>query len=325
MSNFHLLFLLIAFLFFMTIFYLVLSLFIRRIRFKNRLNTYDLLAKKVDDHLENEEKQNKEKLFIHQIKMIGKLFDRFSQKSKWSKLLIQANSELSTGEFLFFRLLSLAVFVLAGYLLDLYPLFLIPIGILGYWVPVFHLKKKLEKRINRCSHQLAEALGTMANSMRAGFSFMQAMKLISEEFDEPIGSEFEKTLVDINYGIPVEEAFLRLLDRLPDRELEMAVKAMLIQRASGGNLAVLLETIQETVIGRIQIKDEVRTLTAQGKLSSWIITGLPVFIAIYLKVVNPSFTNLMYEHPLGIIMLSVGAIGIIIGWVFIRKIIRIEV
>jgi tight adherence protein B len=324
MKNELMMFLVGSLLMFMIIFRLFTAYLLGKTRLKKRLRNFDLLDLQKKSDLEVEEVQNK-KVAISFIKKVGRLFESEKKQSKWSSLLIQANSSLSPGEFLVFRLVSLFALVLVGYLLKLNLLILIPLGLAGFWLPVLSMKKKIEKRLNRCSYQLAEALGTMANSMRAGFSFMQAMKLISEEYPDPLGPEFEKALLDINYGISVEEAFSRMLERVPDKELEMAVKAMLIQRASGGNLAVLLETIQETVSGRIRIKDEVKTLTAQGKMSSWIITGLPIGLAIYLRAVNPEYFNLMMDHLLGKIMLTMAAVGIIMGWFFIRKIVRIEV
>ncbi|RHW42541.1 secretion system protein [Neobacillus notoginsengisoli] len=303
--------------------YLVFSIIGRRMKMKKRLDSYFVLEK---EEKEIEKKKPAKSKHVSLIQEAGSRLNGISPAiSKWEKKLVQGRSALSPGEFFIFRMLSLVCPVLIAYMLNIHFLFFIPIGIVGFWLPVLQLNKKINKRLTRSAYQLSEALGTMANSMRAGFSFMQAMKLISEEFPDPIGTEFDKTLKDINLGVPVEEAFMKMLQRLPDKELEMAVKSMLIQRASGGNLAVLLETIQETVTGRIQIKEEIRTLTAQGKLSTWIITGLPVALALYLKLVNPEYFNLLLEHPLGWVMLSAGGMGILMGWFFIRKIVRIEV
>ncbi|CEG28316.1 type II secretion system F family protein [Bacillus sp. B-jedd] len=303
--------------------YLLFSTIGRRMKMKKRLDNY--FAQEKEEKVKNKKKSEKNR-HVTLIQKAGSHLNAFSPAiSKWEKKLVQGRSALSPGEFFLFRILALITAVLIAYMLKIHYLFYLPVGIVAFWLPVFQLNKKISKRLTRSAYQLSEALGTMANSMRAGFSFMQAMKLISEEFPDPIGTEFEKTLKDINLGVPVEEAFMKMLQRLPDKELEMAVKSMLIQRASGGNLAVLLETIQETVTGRIQIKEEVRTLTAQGKLSTWIITGLPVALALYLKLVNPEYFNLLLEHPLGWVMLSAGGMGIVMGWFFIRKIVRIEV
>ncbi|WP_316571649.1 type II secretion system F family protein [Neobacillus sp. YIM B06451] len=301
----------------------VFSVIGRKMKMKKRLNRYFIVEK--EEKVKDEGKPDKSS-HVSIIQKAGFHLNAFSPGlSKWEKKLVQGNSALSPGEFFLYRLLSLICAVLIAIMLNIHFLFYFPIGIVGFWLPVLQLNRKIQKRLTRSGYQLSEALGTMANSMRAGFSFMQAMKLISDEFPDPIGTEFSKTLREINLGVPVEEAFMKMLHRLPDKELEMAVKSMLIQRTSGGNLAVLLETIQETITGRIQIKEEVRTLTAQGKLSTWIITGLPVSLAFYLKLANPEYFNLLVEHPLGWVMLSAGGMGILMGWFFIRKIVRIEV
>ncbi|WP_053367493.1 type II secretion system F family protein [Bacillus sp. FJAT-27245] len=312
---------------FTIIFQLFISSVGQKLRMKKRLTSYSLINNENDEEKEGEKKKGAMKVSHPSLfKRVGEKSSLFFPSiSKWEIKLAQGRSSFTPGEFFLFRILCVVAFSLAAYALNFHFLLIVPIGIVSFWFPVFHLNKKIEKRLNRGSFQLAEALGTMANSMRAGFSFIQAMKLISEEFPDPIGTEFEKTLQDMNFGVPVEEAFKKMLERLPDKELEMAVMSMLIQRASGGNLAFLLETIRETVAGRIQIKEELRTLTAQGKLSTWIITGLPIGLAFYLKLVNPEYFNLLLEHPLGIVLLSMGGIGIVMGWFFIRKIVRIEV
>ncbi|OCA87511.1 hypothetical protein A8F94_06485 [Bacillus sp. FJAT-27225] len=320
----QIIYILISVLLFAFVFQIVVGSFIQKLEIKKRLGSYSLFQKEEQEL--NEKKKLEKESHVSVIKKVGGKFNTASPAiSKWEKKLLQGKSSLSPGEFFLFRLLCTICSILIAFLLNLHFLLINPIGVAAFWLPVLQLNKRIEKRLNRCAFQLGEALGTMANSMRAGFSFMQAMKLISEEFPDPIGTEFEKTLQDINFGVPVEEAFQRMLERLPDKELEMAVKSMLIQRASGGNLAILLETIRETVTGRIQIKEELRTLTAQGRLSTWIITGLPIALTLYLKLVNPEYFDLMLEHPLGIFMLSVGAVGIVMGWFFIRKIVRIEV
>jgi tight adherence protein B len=165
----------------------------------------------------------------------------------------------------------------------------------------------------------------MANSMRAGFSFMQAMQLVGKEVPDPLGPEFERTLKDINYGLSIEEAFKNLFQRLPDKELGLVINALMIQRSSGGNLATLLETMQETIRGRVRIKEELRTLTAQGRMSSWIISLLPVALGLYLYFMNPEYFGPLLNHPLGKVMLSFGVIFGILGWLLIRKIVNIEV
>lgn len=263
--------------------------------------------------------------FVSIIKKLGTKINHVPVIAKWQASLLKGKSVLTPGEFFLYRVICMTVLAFFGYVYLKNILFVIPIGLLGFWLPVIKLRRNTNKRMTRGTLQLADALGTMANSMRAGFSFMQAMKLIAEEFPDPLGYEFDKTLKDIQYGVSLEEAFANMLERFPSKEMDLAVKAMLIQRQSGGNLATLLETIQETINSRLRVKNEIRTLTAQGKMSSWIITALPVLLAYYLRLVNPDYFNRLFSHPLGIALLVISVMNIVFGWLMIQKIVRIEV
>lgn len=165
----------------------------------------------------------------------------------------------------------------------------------------------------------------MSNSMRAGFSFLQAMKLVGKEMPDPIGPEFERVVREAGLGVPVEEVFENMLIRSPNKELEVVVQAILAQRNSGGNLAGLLETMEETIRGRIRILEELKTLTAQGRMSSWVITMIPVGLALYLFFISPDYFGPMLDHPLGWMLLSAGSFFVILGWFLIQKIVQIEV
>jgi tight adherence protein B len=190
---------------------------------------------------------------------------------------------------------------------------------------MYFVKRRRNKRLNQLTYQLIEVLGMMGNSMRAGFSFMQAMQLVGKEIPDPLGPEFDRCVRQARLGIPLEAVFAELIDRLPNKELDVVLSAILTQRSSGGNMAELLETMEETIRGRIRVLEELRTLTAQWRMSSWIITLLPVGLAFYLAIVNHDYFSPMLNHPLGLTMLFIGAFLILIGWVLIQKIINIEV
>ncbi len=298
---------------------IILSIIMEKGKYEKRLRKYvffETSKKKKDDN------QKEKNSFI---KKAGKSLEAFINLSKNEKLLTQSGVQLSLGELLIGRVMVGLVLIMIGYMYDFHFLLLMVCGAVGFYIPIMYVKKKRKKRLNACSEQLGEALGTMANALRAGFSFMQAMKMVAEEIDDPLGPEFLKAIQDINYGVSVEDAFASLLERLPDKELEIVLNTLLIQRSSGGNLAFLLETMQETIIDRSRVKDEVNTLTAQGKMSSVIITLLPIALALYIRLVNPEYFQMLFSHPLGWTMVIVGAINIALGWFFIKKIVHIEV
>lgn len=310
---------LIIFVFITTIIYIVSRVIYRKhFTIYQRLQRFSLITKQ-----EKKKVKNKSKSSL--VKSIAIPLESVVSFKKWEKPLIQAGMTFKPSEFFIYRLLWGAGAILVGALYQLQPFLYIPIGIVGFMIPRFYIKMKFKKRMYRCSVQLSEALGTMSNSMRAGFSFMQAMKLISEEFPDPIGVEFGKAIKDTQYGASIEEALTAMLERMPHKDLDMVVKALIVQRSSGGNLAVLLETIQETIRGRFRVQEELRTLTSQGRLSSWIITLLPVALALYLMVVNPDYFQHLTGTPLGMVMLGVGCMNIVIGWFLIQKVINIEV
>lgn len=248
---------------------------------------------------------------------------QFSENTE--KILLGAGSKLRPEEFFAIRIISASGLAVITALL-VFPWYLSTLAVfIGFVIPKIVMKRKGKKRLQLSSYQLIEVLGMMANSMRAGFSFMQALQLVGKEIPDPLGPEFDRVVRQAGLGIPLEEVFVELVERLPNKELEVVVRAILAQRKSGGNLADLLETMEETIRGRVRILEELNTLTAQGRLSSWVITLLPVGLGLYLSLVNREYFAPMLEHPLGWTLLFVCVISIFMGWVFIQKIIRIEV
>ncbi|MEH7333222.1 type II secretion system F family protein [Neobacillus drentensis] len=302
--------------------FLILSVYTKKKRISNRIQEFLPAPAAEDSVIKKEKRQPLVKRFILSVSMIFKNV-QFNEKTE--KTLLEAGSTLKPEEFFAFRFLTAAGFAFLSVLVGI-PLYLSPIAIfIGLALPKFFMKNKRKKRLLQSSYQLIDVLGMMANSMRAGFSFMQAMQLVGKEVPAPLGPEFDRVVRQAGLGMPLEEVFEELVERVPNKELEVAVRAILAQRKSGGNLAELLETMEETIRGRVRIIEELNTLTAQGKMSSWIITLLPVGLGLYLSLVNRQYFGPMLEHPLGWAMLFLCAVSIFIGWLCIQKIIRIEV
>jgi tight adherence protein B len=248
---------------------------------------------------------------------------QFSRKTE--RLLLEAGNPLKPEEYFALRIFVSAGIGIFTVLLEMQWYFWLLFIVVGFELPMYFVKRRRKKRLNQLTYQLIEALGMMGNSMRAGFSFMQAMQLVGKEIPDPLGPEFDRCVRQARLGIPLEDVFAELIDRLPNKELDVVLSAILTQRSSGGNMAELLETMEETIRGRVRVLEELRTLTAQGRMSSWIITLLPVGLALYLALVNRDYFSPMLNHPLGLTILFIGAFLILIGWVLIQKIINIEV
>ncbi|MBT2727428.1 type II secretion system F family protein [Bacillus sp. ISL-75] len=270
-------------------------------------------------------KEKRQAFFKRVLLSFALIFKNVQFSEKTEKILIESGSKLKPEEFFVLRILAAAGIGAISALLGLAVYLCVCAVTIGFLIPKSILKRKRNKRLKLSSHQLVDILSMMANSMRAGFSFMQAMQLVGKEVPDPLGPEFDRVVRQAGLGIPLETVFEELVERVPNKELEVVVRAILAQRKSGGNLAGLLETMEETIRGRVRILEELNTLTAQGKMSSWIITLLPVGLGLYLSLVNREYFAPMLEHPLGWMMLFVCVVSIFIGWLFIQKIIRIEV
>ncbi|NWQ39361.1 type II secretion system F family protein [Bacillus sp. EB106-08-02-XG196] len=302
--------------------FLFLVTYAEKRRIKQRINEFLPSPEQIEVSSGREKKPSVSNQLVYKI---AAMFKNVQFNEGTVKLLLEAGSKLKPEDFFALRLLVAASIGLLGLILDLPWYFNAFVVIIGFAVPKIIMKRKRKKRLAFVNYQLIEVLGMMANSMRAGFSFMQAMQLVGKEIPDPLGPEFERVIRQAGLGVPLEEVFDEMEKRLPNKELEVVIRAILAQRRSGGNLAELLETMEETIRGRVRILEELNTLTAQGRMSSWIITLLPVGLGLYLALVNREYFSPMLEHPLGWMMLFVASVSIIIGWVVIQKIIRIEV
>ncbi|MHB1455134.1 MAG: type II secretion system F family protein [Saccharofermentanales bacterium] len=186
------------------------------------------------------------------------------------------------------------------------------------------LNRAKKKRITMFDKQLSDALSIIGNSIRAGFTFQQAMESISKEMPDPISKEFSRTLREIKLGVTMERALGNMIERLDNGDLELIVSAVLIQRQVGGNLAEILDTISQTIKERIKIKNEIRVLTASARTSGMIIGLLPVFILGILMLINPDYVSVFFTTSQGIAMLAGSAILELTGFMLIKKVVSIK-
>ncbi|MCL6451452.1 MAG: type II secretion system F family protein, partial [Acetobacteraceae bacterium] len=195
----------------------------------------------------------------------------------------------------------------------------------GLFLPVAYLGHRAERRTRLFNQQLPDALGIMANCLRSGYSIVQALDVVGREMPPPIGREFDQVTREIRVNIPMEDALANLVRRMASPDLDLAVTAILIQRQVGGNLAEVLDRITYTIRERVRILAEVRTLTAQGRVSGWIIALLPVGLGALLYLFDPDYMRPMLSLPLGWLMLGGAAAMQAVGVLVIARIVKIEV
>ncbi len=194
----------------------------------------------------------------------------------------------------------------------------------GVAAPRFWLRSRAAARRREFAEQLPDALALMGNALRSGHSFLQAAELCGQELPEPAGGEWRRVLHETRVNISLEDALANLLARVGGDDLDLMVTAVLIQRQVGGNLAEVLDRIAETLRQRVRLRGEVRALTAQGRLSGWIVGFLPAALLVLVEIINPGYAAPMLTSGFGRILLVVAAVMEGIGALMIRKLINIE-
>lgn len=294
-------------------------------------NSVSRLKKYINvDEMREEKKKNNKKDFIGSLgflsKGIGNVRFLDGYKKKIQIQLTRAHLLLKAEEFITLCLiLSILVFFLVILLKGAvhWP-FAVLSGIAGWFVPSFILKSKIKKRIKILNDQLGDAITLISNSLKAGYSFFQSIDTVSREMTGPISEEFALLQKEINLGLNTEKAMENMANRVMSDDLELIVTAVMIQRQVGGNLAEVLDNISTTIRDRVRIKNEIKTTTAQGRMSGWVISLLPAALGIAIYIINPKHMSLLFTNPLGILILVVSIMMEMIGIFLISKIVRIE-
>lgn len=243
--------------------------------------------------------------------------------------LARADLKMTIGEFLAIRGGSAIIGFLFGLVLGraqiaLAVLFGIVFALIGWMVPAFYLKIRAGRRQRAFVGQLGDTIALMANSLRAGYSLLQTMELVSREAPSPMGEEFRRVVREVGLGVSPQQALNNLLRRVPSEDLDLMVSAINIQHEIGGNLGQILDVIGETIRERVRIQGEIGVLTAQGKLSGNVITAMPAALAIGLFLLNPDYMTGVLVMPW--ICIPIGALVLlIIGHFVMKRIVTIEV
>jgi tight adherence protein B len=269
-------------------------------------------------------------------------FNRVIERRDWgsnlARELARADLALKPSEFLAIRAAAMVGLPLAAFLLSpIVSVFSSPIVwiaalVIGYWLPKFWLNRRKGKRLKAFNSELSDTIMLLANSLRAGSSFLQAVDMIVRETRPPISTEFARVIREVNLGLPLDEALANLQRRVRSDDLDLMTTAIAIHHTVGGNLAEILDSIAFTIRERVRIKGEIRTLTAQQRMSGYVVGFLPVGLVIIMSVIAPTFMAPMLQKPpellglpAGTFILAGGAIMMLIGFVLIRRIVDIEV
>jgi tight adherence protein B len=226
------------------------------------------------------------------------------------------------------------LFFLIGFVMPSFQSIIALIGalILGFILPRMWLARRKASRLGAFNKQLPDTITLVANALRAGSSFLQAIELVVRESRPPVSTEFSRVIREVNLGLPFDQAMENMVRRVRSDDFELMATAINIQHSVGGNLAEILDSIAYTIRERVRIKGEIRTLTAQQRLSGYVVGLLPFGLAGFIFLAAPTFFDPMFDPkvsvaglPAGIIILGFGVLMMMIGFFFIQKIVDIEV
>ena len=311
-----------------TLFILLILILLLEYRSRNRR----ALARRMRYYaggMETQEKPKERKSlserYMGLIRSGGKLLSNIRHARGLDFKMQQAGIPLLGTEFLILIAISMAVaFVVSSFVArKLYVGLFAALGVaMAEWVYVLI---RIDRREAAFTNQLGDCLTMVANAMRAGFSFLQAMDLISKEMEPPISDEFKHVMRDINLGASVERALDDMDKRVNSPDFSLVVTAVLIQQQVGGDLAHILDTISETIQDRIRMRREVKTLTAQGRMSGWVLVALPVITGFLISATSPGYMEPLFNEKIGQIAIVIAIVMDIIGYIVIQRIVDIDV
>jgi tight adherence protein B len=262
---------------------------------------------------------------LSEVPTMERLMLRIPRVQQVDRLLVQSGLNWSMTKFLGLTLLLVIVVLIAGLALHFYWLFIL-LGMAAVaTLPYLYVLKARSKRIHTIEGQLPDALELMSRALRAGHSFPSSLEMVSTEAPNPIAGEFRITFDEVNYGIPMQDALMNMTTRIASSDLRYFVVAVLIQRETGGNLAELLDNLAKLMRERFKLLGQIRVLSAEGRLSAWILSLLPFVLAGVINIVHPKFLAVLWEDPVGLKLIYAALIMMLLGILWMRKIIKIRV
>ncbi|WP_233862514.1 type II secretion system F family protein [Paraburkholderia adhaesiva] len=242
-----------------------------------------------------------------------------------ARQLQQAGLTWTAGQLFGFSAAIPLVVVAVGALSPVRFDYVILVAAVSAMLPALYMRRCRAKRLLQFERQLPDACDMLARSLRAGHAFAAAIQMVGDEFPEPMGGEFRVTFDEINYGLSLNDALTNLAQRVPIHDLRYFVIAVLIQRETGGNLAELLDSITSLVRERFKLFDKVRVLSAEGRMSAWVLILLPFVTAGLMMLINPGFLDVLWEDPAGLSVVQTAAVLMVLGVFWIRRTIAIRV
>jgi tight adherence protein B len=255
--------------------------------------------------------------------LTDRLLHRIALAHRLDQLLVQSGTKWSVERFLIWSGLAMVAGLVLGHS---WPAPLrAGVSLLFAMVPLWLVRRARARRLAHIEEQLPEAADFIARALRAGHSFTNVLQIVGNELSEPLSGEFRIAREEINYGVPMSEALHNMAARIPLTDLRYLIIAVLIQRETGGNLAEILGNISHIIRGRLKLAAQVRVLSAEGRMSAWILGLLPFAVGGMLVLLNPGYIKILWTDPAGIRLLWYALGMITIGVLWLRRVIRIRI
>lgn len=302
----------------MVFFFWIFEVLFVRERYIERIKDLDVTRRIIEDKKTNQKKKKSPMAGL--AKLVPK-----GRNKKMADKLVSANLSITAEELFIYRLLFSITLGFLTQVIRNDPFVTTGVVLFVWNVPKFFINRRIKARLNDFNDQLNGGLVLIANALKAGHSFMQAISIAARETQGTFSEEFKILLKELNFGLPLEIGFQNLLNRVSSDDMKLVVNAIMIQKDIGGNLAEILENISETIRERQKILNEMKTLTAQGKMSGMIVMLIPFFLGGAIYLMNREYIMLLFTTPIGLAILVGAGVNEFIGVMFIRKIIKIDV
>jgi tight adherence protein B len=262
---------------------------------------------------------------LSEIPWLNRSLLKLAIPARIKRTIDQADLNITVVRLVLFSLTAGVLAFLAVSMISTSYLLMTLCGVIASILPFSHVLAKRKKRLNKFLQLLPDALDLMSRGLTAGHAFTESLHMVSTEMPEPIATEFRKTYEEQNLGLSLKLALENMVQRMPLLDLRMCVTAILIQRETGGNLSELLEKVAYTIRERFRILEDLKTLTLSSRWSAWLLCALPIFLAIYISVMNPGYMDVLWRDPRGHKLIAVAVTMQILGMLMVQRIMKIKI
>ncbi len=273
----------------------------------------------------NEEIDILRKRLLSQVSWFNRVLLRIPRIHKLDRFLEQANTRYPLGFYILLTFLLASCGYLIGSALTFSRVITLPLVVLFGSLPFLSVYLMKRRRMLKFERQLPDAIDLIARALKAGHAFTGGIKMVAKEFEDPVGTEFDKTIDEINFGVTVEDALKNLIKRINCPELNFFAVSVIIQMETGGNLVEVLDKISYLIRERFKLQGRIKILSAEGRISAIVLITIPFLICLYINMVNPRYLNPLLTDPVGKFLIVCSAVMMILGVIVIRKMISFRV